>query len=83
VTRSTCRDEVVAAFEALGRATGRTEFRTAEILAQVRLAGSTYADATIRTQLASVMFVDRTLDRLGRGVYRLAHRPPRVLTAVS
>jgi hypothetical protein len=74
----TCRDEVLAAYETLGRSTGRVDFTPSEVLAQVRASGSLYKDSTIRTHVTSHMVEDGSLVRSSPGRYRLArhrHRP--------
>lgn len=71
----TCREEVLAAFEALHRRTDRVEFSPAEVLAQVRAAGSTYVDSTVRTHVTAHMLNDGTLIRSSPARYRLSrHR---------
>lgn len=45
----TCREEVLAAFEALHSATGEVDFSAVDVLAQMRRAGTSYKDATVRT----------------------------------
>jgi hypothetical protein len=74
----TCRDEVLAAFEVLGRQTGRVDFSPSEVLVQVRAAGSLYKDSTVRTHVVSHLVANGTLVRSSSGKYRLArhrHRP--------
>jgi hypothetical protein len=56
----TCREEVLEAFEALTRQTGRVDFSPSEMLAQVRAAGSQYKDSTVRTDVVSHMVQDGT-----------------------
>lgn len=65
----------MAAFEQLGRSTGNVEFSTSDIITEMRRAGSTYPDSTIRTHLSAHMINDGSLVRSERGSYRLArHR---------
>lgn len=71
----TCRDEVLAAIETLGRQTGRVDFTPNEVLGQVRIAGSLYKESTVRTHVVSHMLEDGTLVRSSPGRYRLTrHR---------
>jgi hypothetical protein len=72
IAAPTCRQAIVEAFKALQESTGRTDFSVGEIIGGVRAAGATRALATIRTHLASVMYADRTVDRVSRGTYRLS-----------
>lgn len=77
----TCRDEVLAAFEALHVATGRHDFSPAEVLAQVRAGGSIYKDTTVRTHVGAHLVDDGSLLRIGPARYRLArmaYLPPDV-----
>lgn len=77
--RQTCREAVLAAFERLERRHRRKVFDLWEIVQEVLAATDDFAEATIRTHVASVMCVqaptnhDTTyedLDRVGRGKYR-------------
>jgi hypothetical protein len=68
----TCREEVLAEFEVLGRLTGRVDFAPSEVLAQVRVAGSVYKDSTVRTHVVAHMVEDGTLIRTSPGRYRLS-----------
>lgn len=71
----TCREEVLAAFEALHTRTGFVDFAPAEVLAEMRARGSGYQTTTIRTHVTAHMVEDQSLIRSGRGRYRLArHR---------
>jgi hypothetical protein len=71
----TCREEVIAAFERLGRESEHVDFTPAQIITAMRTAGSVYRDSTIRTHVVAHMFDDGTLVRVGPGRYRLArHR---------
>jgi len=74
----TCRDEVLTAFEASVRETGRAEFTPNEILHRMRRSGSSYQSSTIRTHVTAHMFTDGTLLRTGPGRYRLARHRDRV-----
>jgi hypothetical protein len=79
VAAATCRDEVLAAFEALGKATGRVDFRPAEVLAHMRSRGSAYRDSTIRTHVTAHLPQQGLLLCIARGWYRLPRhraRPP-------
>ena len=60
-----CRAEVLAAFESLNRAHGRVDFSPAEVLAEVRRAGSSYKDSSVRTHVIDIMRNDGTLVRSG------------------
>ena len=51
----TCRDEILSAFDTLSRRTGRDAFGPAEIVSEMQLNGTTYAESTIRTHIISRM----------------------------
>lgn len=80
----TCRQEILAAMRRLKHRTGCDAFRLVEILREVQVATSSYAESTIRTHVCSHMcrqasvnaaVVYDDLDRVGRGVYRLKAGP--------
>jgi len=76
----TCREEILAAFDALQKRSAREDFSPAEIIAEMERSGSRYPPETIRTEIASRMctgaprhhatFYD-DLERVDRGRYRL------------
>lgn len=74
----TCRDEVLTAFETLCLESDRVDFAPIEVLKEMRSAGSTYKDSTIRTHVVSHMVEDGTLVRSGPGRYRLARHRERL-----
>jgi hypothetical protein len=79
----TCRDEVLAAFESLHRATHGVDFSPGDIVTEMRRHGSAYKDSTIRTHVTAHMVEDGTLIRSSPGRYRLRrHRDavPRTTT---
>lgn len=74
----TCRDEILVAVAALERR-GIDVFSPADVIAEMRRAGSQYAESTIRTHVVSrlcrnapdhhaVTYPD--LERVGEGLYR-------------
>lgn len=76
----TCRDAVLACFEALERDTGRDTFSLLEIIERMEAEGRNYRESTIRTHVTSRMCRNapsnhqvtyRDLDRVGRGLYRV------------
>lgn len=76
----TCRDEILMAFAALERRTGREAFSPAEILSEMRRTGTAYADSTIRTHVVSRMCANAPdhhavtygdLERVDAGLYRV------------
>ena len=76
-----CRDEVLAALTRLETRHGRHVFRLAEIVAEVKAAGTQYRDATIQTHVGSRMcsnapdhhaVVYDDLVRVATGQYRRA-----------
>jgi hypothetical protein len=76
---TTCREEVLRAFERLGRRHGTDEFDLVDIIAEVQAAGAGYKDATIRAHVVSHMCADAPgrdpskpaeLERTARGRYR-------------
>lgn len=83
VSPMTCREEVVEAFEVLHRTTGEPDFSPAQVVAEVRRAGSSYTDSTIRTHVVAHMFEDGTLVRAARGVYRLARHRDRIVAEAA
>ena len=75
----TCRDEMLAAFDRLERRHRRSDFEMAEVVREVKSAGTRYAESTIRTHVGSrlcsnapsnhaVTYDD--LERTDRGWYR-------------
>ena len=79
----TCRDEIIAAFREMEKATGRQEFTVIEVLAHMRQAGTTFVEPNIRTHMTSRMCVnapdrnavtDPDLYRSSPGRYRLHRR---------
>jgi hypothetical protein len=82
----TCRDAVFEAFARLESRTDRVVFSLSEIVAEVRSITRRYPEATIRTQVASVMCVEapvhheghtNDLERVSRGQYRRVVPNPR------
>ncbi len=76
----TCRDEILEAFADLSKRTDRDTFSPAEIIAEMRRKGTTYAESTIRTHIVSRMcsnapdhhaVVYSDLERVGPGLYRV------------
>jgi hypothetical protein len=78
----TAREEILRALPRLRGRLGRDDFTPAEMIDELRRAGSTYADSTIRTEVVSrlcsnapdnhaVVFND--LERVGHGRYRQHH----------
>lgn len=76
---TTCREEVLGAFERLERRHGRTDFELADVVSEVLAVSTSYAESTIRTHITSRMCRDapdhhaRTfedLERVDRGLYR-------------
>jgi hypothetical protein len=76
---STCREEVLAAFDRLEGSSGRRKFSLAEIVSEVQSAGTSYRESTIRTHVSSRLCRDapvnhaavyNDLQRVGRGIYR-------------
>jgi hypothetical protein len=76
---TTCRDEVLGAFERLEARHGRSAFELPEIVSEVLSAGVPCAESTIRTHVTSRMCRDAPdhhastfddLERVDRGLYR-------------
>lgn len=76
----TARDEILAALPALRARLGRDDFTPAEVIQELRRAGSGYADSTIRTHVVSRMYANapgnhavtyKDLEHVGHGRYRL------------
>jgi hypothetical protein len=76
---STCRDEVLAAAQALLRL-GQVDFSPDDIIREMERMGTRYAPSTIRTHVVSRMCVNapahhqsryEDLERIGRARYRL------------
>lgn len=76
---TTCRDEVLSAFDRLERRHGRREFQLSDVVTEVLASNDSYEESTIRTHITSRMcrnapdhhattFDD--LERVGRGLYR-------------
>lgn len=61
----TCRDEVIAAFEALHTRTGFVESALAEVIAEIRARGSGYQTSTIRTHVSGRMVDDQSWSEVG------------------
>ena len=77
---TTCRSEILDAMRSLQSRHGRKVFDLSEIIQEVLARGSTYAESTIRTHVASIMCANaptnhgttyKDLERVGRGQYRL------------
>jgi len=77
---ATCRSEILEAMRSLQSRHGRTTFDLSEIVQEVFANGSTHAESSIRTHVASSMCVNaptnhvvtyNDLERVGRGQYRL------------
>jgi hypothetical protein len=75
----TARDEIVDALPGLRTRLGRDDFTPAEVLQELRRAGSAYSDSTIRTHVVSRMcnnapdnhaVVYNDLERIAHGLYR-------------
>ena len=75
----TARDEILDALPRLRARLGRDDFTPAEVLQELRRAGSVYSDSTIRTHVTSRMcgnapdnhgVVYSDLERIGHGRYR-------------
>lgn len=79
---SSCRLEILRAFQELERKTGRESFTPQEVLDQLRAVDSPYNVSTIRTHIVSRMCVEAPknhgttyadLSRVARGRYRRIH----------
>ncbi|MEA3510775.1 MAG: hypothetical protein U9R51_05000, partial [Actinomycetota bacterium] len=75
----TLRDAILDAFERLEKRTGRSAFRTREILEEVQREHSGYQDSAVQTYVVSVMCADAPvhhanhtddLRRVDRGLYQ-------------
>lgn len=80
----TCRDEILACFDALERDTGRSHFTPQEIIDRMMLDGTRCEATTIRTQIVSKLCVDAPANhakrypdllRVDDGVYRRNREP--------
>ena len=63
--------------------TGRQDFTGAEVLNDLLTVGTPYAENTIKTMISAHLVYDGTLERVARGVYRVAAsagRPAAVAT---
>lgn len=54
--------------------TGRTDFTAQEVLEDLQVAGTSYAENTIKTMISGQMVYDGFLDRVSRGVFCIAAR---------
>lgn len=84
VVMDTCRHAVLAAMSALARRHGREVFAVAEIVQEVMAtSGGRWQETTVRTHVTAHMCLDAArhlhadLDRVDRGLYRLAASNPR------
>ena len=75
----TARDEILDVLPRLRARLGRDDFTPAEVIQELRHAGSVYSDSTIRTHVTSRMcsnapdnhaVVYRDLERIAHGLYR-------------
>jgi hypothetical protein len=75
----TCRDEILAAVEAIARRTGDAYFSPQEVIDFMRHAGTEYADSTIRAHISSRMCINAPVhhasryddfERIAHGLYR-------------
>lgn len=75
----TARDEILNALPRLRARLGRDDFTPAEMIDELRRAGSAYSDSTIRTHVVSRMCINAPdnhavvysdLERIGHGLYR-------------
>ena len=75
----TARDEILDVLPRLRAHLGRDDFTPAEVIQELRSAGSVYSDFTIRTHIVSRMcsnapdnhaVVYNDLERIGHGLYR-------------
>lgn len=80
---TSCRDEILQAFERLEGRHARRTFELSEIVSEVLAATNAYAETTIRTHVTSRMCADSPdhhhttfddLERVDRGVYRRRSR---------
>lgn len=76
---TTCRSQILGAFDALQHRLGRDVFSPAEVIAEVQRRDGQHADSTIRTHIVSVMCINAPrnhgvryddLERVSRGQYR-------------
>ena len=76
-----CREEVIAAAQALTARSGDDTFAVADIVSEMRRRGTSYAESTIRTHVTSRMCAEAPahhgtvyadLERVDRSTYRLA-----------
>jgi hypothetical protein len=77
------RQEILGAARALTARTGQTTFTATEIAAELRHTGSRYAEGTVKTMVASHLVGEGHLERVGRGLYRIASRGHRDLTTLG
>jgi very-short-patch-repair endonuclease len=68
----TARDEILASAYRVMATTGRTDFTATEILEDLARVGTVYAENTIKTMISSHLVGDGSLDRVVRGVFRIA-----------
>ena len=78
----TCRDKILKVITHL-ESTGRQTFSPDDVVMEMKLRGSPYAESTIRTHVVSWMCADAPghhgvtyddLERVGRGLYRRRRR---------
>ena len=78
-TETSCRLEILRAFQELERDTGRESFTPQEVLDHLRASNSPYKSSTIRTHIISRMCAEAPknhgstfadLSRVARGTYR-------------
>ncbi|AIF45693.1 hypothetical protein [Virgibacillus sp. SK37] len=80
--RTSCRDEMLQVVKQLVKTKGKNEFSAQEVLDEMRSAGTSYKESTIRTHLTSKCCVGTKQHhqtvyddyaRIGHGLYALVH----------
>lgn len=70
----TAKDEILlSAYRVMARS-GRNSFAASEVLQDMLAAGTSYAENTIKTMISGHLVHDGVLERVERGVYRVASR---------